>query len=208
MNFLAHCALAHDAARIWQVDERQRAGLLAGAVLGDFLKGALPETWPEALAAGTRLHRKVDAMSNLHPGVRESCEHFEPPLRRFAPIYVDLIADHCLSLDWQSHYALDLNQFSDECYGAIHGHRAYLDEQGARFLDYMLKEDLLSNYHQWRHIERGLSSVLRRLDRADLARTTHEACRMAMPVVRRCFAGFYPDLRGAWHHWNAFSIDG
>ena len=55
MNFLAHCALADDAAdSSWQCNEQERQGLLAGAVLGDFVKGTIPAYWPLALQAGIK----------------------------------------------------------------------------------------------------------------------------------------------------------
>ena len=104
MNFLAHCSLAHDAALIWQCDHDQRSGLLAGAVIGDFVKGQLPQQWPHALRAGARLHRKVDALSNINSGIRQNCDRYPAHMRRFAPIFVDMLADHCLALNWQNYY--------------------------------------------------------------------------------------------------------
>ena len=56
MNFLAHLWLA------------ERTGTsLAGAVLGDVVRGADLSAYPPALALGIQLHRRVDATTDRHP---------------------------------------------------------------------------------------------------------------------------------------------
>ena len=88
MNFLAH---------LWLTD---RAGLpLAGAILGDILRGALPADMPEPLARSVMLHRHVDAHTDRHPRVVAAREHFAPGARRYAGILLDVLFDHVLAQD-------------------------------------------------------------------------------------------------------------
>jgi acyl carrier protein phosphodiesterase len=204
MNFLAHCSLAHDAAIAWDCDATERHGLLAGAVIGDFVKGAIPEHWPAPLRAGARLHRKVDALSNVDPHVRQNCNRFPAHLRRFAPIFVDMLADHCLSLAWRDYYDTNTCDFSEECYAAIASHEAYLTPNARRFFRYMRDVDLLANYDEWTHVARGLKSVLRRLDREIWFIEVEQVSLAAVPGTHADFSRYYPALRGAWADWDAF----
>ena len=204
MNFLAHCSLAHDAAGAWGSDEQQRQGLLAGAVIGDFVKGPLPTDWPEPLRAGARLHRRVDALSNRNPGIRQNCDRYPPHLRRFAPIFVDVLADHCLTLAWQQFYEMDLQSFSAECYDAIEHYENYLSHDAVRFFDYMREVDLLANYGEWSHVARGLKSVLRRLQREHWFIDVERASLATVAGTHHDFASYYPQLQQAWTQWDAF----
>lgn len=204
MNFLAHCALADDAAAVWRVDQEARRGLLAGAFIGDFIKGPLPPDWPAALQAGARLHRRVDALSNRSTGIKRSCDRFPQHLRRFAPIFVDMLADHCLAHDWQTHYPQPITAFSEECYAAIEAYADRLPARGRRFFTYMQDVDLLANYHEWDHVARGLHSVLRRLDREPWFNEVEAASRALIAPSREDFVDYYPELRQAWEAWDAF----
>ncbi|MEM7098749.1 MAG: ACP phosphodiesterase [Pseudomonadota bacterium] len=169
MNFLAHCALANDAATIWQANNNQRQGLLAGAVVGDFVKGRIPEDWPAPLAAGVKVHRRIDAVSNTSPYMQSCSNRYSGELRRFAPIFVDLIADYHLCLDWGEYYpSVALPDFAQECYRAIGTYSGWLPARGQRFLGYMREEDLFTRFAQPPHLERSLGSVLRRLNREHL----------------------------------------
>ena len=206
MNFLAHCSLAHDASVTWGCSSQERIGLLAGAVIGDFVKGHIPTHWPVPLQAGARLHRKVDALSNIHPNIRASSATFPDHLRRFAPIFIDMLADHSLARNWQDYYDIPLNEFSAQCYRAISQHENHLPTQAQRFVNYMYQQDLLANYDQWPHIAQGLQSVLRRLRRPDWFEEVERASQAVLDTHHRHFGEYYPELRNAWHEWNAFEV--
>ena len=220
MNFLAHCALAADAADAWDCTAEERRGLLAGAVLGDFVKGPLFNSspvaptaqWPRSLLAGVMLHRRVDALSNHNPTLKASHDLYPPELRRFAPIFTDIIADHCLASSWTRYYELPVEQFSAQCYEAISSHTPAIalthpvSERLSGFLDYLTATDLLANYHNWSNVSRGLHAVLKRLDRTNLKRevVTHSAEIVA--PAQGLFDEYYPQLRGVGMDWNAFAI--
>ena len=106
MNFLAHCLIGEIAA------EKREPGLIVGGFLGDFIKGPVPDELPSSLATGVRLHRRIDAYSNQHPIIRVSCRRFPQDLRRLAPIFVDIIADHILARHWVSFHEKSIEQFA------------------------------------------------------------------------------------------------
>ena len=197
MNFLAHCALAQDTARGWQAEPALTEGLLAGAVVGDFVKGPVVAAWPPELKAGVRLHRRIDALSNRNDGLRATAQRFPPELRRFAPIFVDMLADHYLSQAWLAHYDQDLPAFTEHCYRAIDTYSAYLSPEGLRFFDYMRDVDLLAHYDEWSNVRRGYRSVLRRLKRESWLLDCERASEAILMAGAADFAGYYPQLRGA-----------
>lgn len=191
MNFLAHCLLA---AQAKPDDADLTEDLIAGGVLGDFVKGAVPSGWPPTLQTGVRLHRRIDAHSNQMPGIRTSCNRFPAELRRFAPIFVDVIADHCLALTWTERHHQPLPEFSERCYELIAAHAHRLNERQQRYVDWMIEDDLLANYHAFDIMERGLYSITRRLQREELNGALADFVRASLPVLQDDFASYFPDL--------------
>lgn len=152
MNFLAHCLLAQPG-----------DGYIAGGVLGDFVKGAIPESLPDELHAGIRLHRRIDSCSNRLPEMKISVARFDPALRRAAPVLLDIIADHCLTLTWRLYAEEDLRRFTARVYAAIEAYRRYIPPRGSEFVARMVETDLLARYGDPGVIERAMGHVLARL---------------------------------------------
>lgn len=188
MNFLAHCLIPDRAL------EHTHPDLIAGGFVGDFLKGPVPDELPAALAAGIRLHRRIDAYSNRHPVIRRSCDRFPPELRRFAPIFVDVVADHLLAVHWERYHPAPLPAFTAEAYAAIGPHVHRLPERGRRFFDYMREQDLLARYRGAEAMHQGLRSVTRRLDRQGLNQAMANAVDRELPGLEEDFLTYFPDL--------------
>ena len=203
MNFLAHCALADEASSLWQVDSNQHQGLLAGAVIADFTKGRINPLWPDALQAGIRLHRRIDAVSNQHPGIRTSCERFPKSLRRFAPIFIDILADHYLSLSWQDYTKENLGTFTPRCYQAIARYQEFVPQQGQSFLGYMHETNLLGRYHDWATIERALLFSLKRLGKEALGDDALVAAQQIASAAAQDFHSYYNDFRQQLRNWSS-----
>ncbi|MEZ7818400.1 MAG: acyl carrier protein phosphodiesterase [Candidatus Azotimanducaceae bacterium] len=202
MNFLAHCVLADHAAERWQVDRETRQGLLAGAVIADFSKGPVNPTWPQALQAGVRLHRRIDAFSNTQHAIKTTCERFPPEYRRYAPIFVDLLADYFLSISWDHLHSESKTIFSAKCYAALTEYDGFLPAHGQRFLQYAQQRDLFANYDQWENIQRGLGSVLQRLNKeawfADVDACAASLRESALPDFLLYYAELEQQL-SSWH---------
>lgn len=200
MNFLAHCLIA---AQARPGDPGLTASLVAGGVLGDFVKGRVPQDWPLPLQAGIRLHRRIDAYSNGLAGIRASCNRFPSALRRLAPVFVDIIADHCLALDWRFRHDEPLEQFSQQCYAALTPHAHRLDRSARRYLDWLVEEDLLAGYRGRAAMERGLLSVTRRLRREHLNAPLLQFVSTALPDLNADFRGYFPHLVAHGRAWVA-----
>jgi acyl carrier protein phosphodiesterase len=188
MNFLAHCLIPDRALDVSEPD------LIAGGFLGDFLKGRVPQDLPPALAVGVRLHRRIDAFSNQHPGIRRSCDRFPRELRRFAPIFVDVVADHLLARHWHRYHPAPLSAFTAEAYAAIRPHVERLPEAGRRFFRFMAEEDLLARYREAEAMHRGLESVTRRLRRSAINQVVRDAVEAHLAGLDADFLDYFPDL--------------
>ena len=152
MNFLAHCLLA-----------RPGDGYLAGAVLGDFVKGPIPDCLPAELRAGIRLHRRIDSYSNRLPEMKTSVARFDPSLRRVAPVLLDIVADHCLALRWRRFCEEEVSVFAARVYAALARFEDCVPERGRRFVDHMVETDLLARYADASVALRAMAHVLERL---------------------------------------------
>ncbi len=203
MNFLAHCLIA---ARVCPGDPGMHSGLVAGAVLGDLVKGTIPSDWPEPLQAGIRLHRRIDAYSNGLAGVRASCNRFPPELRRLAPVFVDIIADHCLAIDWRQRHDEPLEEFSQRCYATLTPHAHRLEGAARHYLRWLVEEDLLASYKGGEAMQRGLLSVTRRLRREHLNEPLLEFVSGALPEFKVDFHAYFPHLVAHGREWAATNL--
>ena len=198
MNFLAHCLIA---AHARPPDDPASAGLIAGGILGDFVKGPVPQAWPASLQAGIRLHRRIDAHSNGAVGVKKSCNRFPAQLRRLAPVFVDIIADHCLALDWPARHDEPLKVFSQRCYSTLPPHAHRLDRRAGRYLDWLVEEDLLARYQHSAAMDRGLLGVTRRLRHEHLNEALLDFVAVALPELQDDFRDYFPELLHHGREW-------
>jgi acyl carrier protein phosphodiesterase len=184
MNFLAHCLIPALALQDTHPD------LTAGGFFGDFIKGPLDDRLPTDLAAGVRLHRRIDAASNQLPALRASCARFPATLRRFAPIFVDIVADHLLCRDWDRFHHEPLPRFSAAAYAAIERHAQHLPAAGLHFLRQARQHDLFARY--------GETETLRRTFDALAVRLRH---RVSGPEVAGIVAANLAGLAADFEHY-------
>ena len=183
MNFLAHCVLAHPG-----------DGFLAGGILGDFVKGNIPQSLPVELRAGVRLHRRIDSFSNRLPGMKASASRFPPPLRRVAPVLLDIVADHCLALSWSRHGIGDLRNFTARVYAAVGRYGDWVPARGDEFVRRMIETDLLARYADLAVVHRATGHILSRLGLMHLAGQLAQALDELLAALADDFDAYYPQL--------------
>lgn len=152
MNLLAHLLLA----------ERSDTSF-AGQILGDEIKGRLDARFPAPVRHGIRLHRAIDAHSDAHAGHRRLRRLFEPPLRRYAGILVDIGLDQALAGQWSHFHHAPLPVFARDAQQRVIAEwpdRAPFDAARLAWL-----ARILSGYADPAGIQRALDSVAGRLRR-------------------------------------------
>lgn len=142
---------------------------MAGGVLGDFIKGPVPDALPPELRAGVRLHRRIDTFSNHLPEMKVSVRRFGPDLRRVAPVLLDIVADRILAEAWGQYCDRPLPDFTSDVYSALALHDDHVPAAGRRFVDHMMATDLLARYAQPEPLARAARHVLERLHMEHLA---------------------------------------
>ena len=183
MNFLAHCVLAHPG-----------DGFLAGGILGDFVKGNIPQSLPMELRAGVRLHRRIDSFSNRLPAMKESARRFPPHLRRVSPVLLDIVADHCLAVSWTRYGIDDLRNFTARVYAAVGRYRDWVPARDTRFIERMIENDLLACYADLAVIRRAMAGILGRLGLGHLEPQLTRAFDDSLAALADDFDVYYPEL--------------
>ena|SRR5689334_6308358 len=156
MNFLAH---------LWLTD---RASLpLAGAILGDVVRGPLPAAMPEPLAQSVQLHRRVDAHTDRHPRMVEARATFPAGARRYAGIVLDVVLDHALAMDWPRYSGEALAAFCARAAREVAAEGRWFEHSGAPAPEAQPFSLLLQSYATEEGIERALARVARRMRRPE-----------------------------------------
>ena len=183
MNFLAH---------LWLTD---RAGLpLAGAILGDVLRGPLPGHMPEPLARSVRLHRAVDARTDRHPHVVAARAEFAPGARRYAGIVLDLLFDHALALDWAAFSDRPLRDFAEHAGREVARGADWFAHAGDPAPEAGRFSDLLLSYAAPQGIEHAIRRTAGRLRRPEGMLQAAAGWPERLPDLRRDLPALLEDL--------------
>jgi len=203
MNFLCHSEIALYVARETHFAQSTVNGLLAGAVLGDFLKGRIQDSWDRELSLGIKLHRKVDAISNEHEVIKSACGRFPKKMRRIAPILIDVISDFFLATNWSSYQRVKIEPFANMCHSALDAHASNFDAgaNGKKFVNYMKQTGLLVRSSNWSTIEQTTRSVIKRLDREDDLSNVLKVMTAKQELFLEDFEEYYPLIRQEALEW-------
>ena len=189
MNCLAHLLLAH-----------QHEHSLAGALLGDFVKGRLDghcKTYPSHWLSSIEFHRQIDRFTDSHLQLELARGRFSPPYRRYAGIIVDLVFDHFLVHSWH-HYSDDtLADFEQHCYLQLQQDEHLFPHSAQQLSRHIREHQLLSGYGSLSKIERALAGMGRRLKRTNPLHRCGVAITPLLTELEADFHLFYPQLLSA-----------
>jgi len=153
VNYLAHLFLAEG-----------REGWSVGALLGDYVKGTVPEDLPDDLHFGVRLHRRIDSLADLNPAFLNDRQLFPPELRRYVGLYLDMAHDHFLFTNWDRYAPPHLGSV-DDFIAAQYRLLQRTTFERARpiqpLVRRMVRHDMLGAYGQWGSITRALKGIAR-----------------------------------------------
>lgn len=185
MNHLAHALLA-DAGGV---------EFALGSAQGDFIRGRPDSAWPAARRAGLRFHRAIDHYTDAHPEVVAARNRFDPPMRRYAGIVLDVWFDHLLVLGW-SRLATDepLAHFAQRWLALLDAHSAEFPESLCAFLGWMHAHGLPAAYGDDATLDAVFHALARRLSRPSPVGEALPALRANADALQRHFDAFFPEL--------------
>ena len=184
MNFLAH---------LWLTD---RAGLpLAGALLGDYFRGALPADLPPDLAQSVRLHRRIDATTDRHPMVAAARARFAAGARRYSGILLDVLYDHILAQEWPQYSGEPLPDFALRAAHDIGAQATWFERAGGPVPEAASFNLLLLSYASEAGIEHALRRTARRLKKPQGMLDALPGWQAHLPGVRADLPVLLADLR-------------
>ena len=183
VNFLAHLYLAdtHD-------------HCLAGALLGDFVKGKLIDQYSQHWLNSINFHRQIDRYTDNHAAIGKARQEFQPPYRRYAGIIIDLMFDHFLVRDWHRYSQQPLAEFEQRCYRQLANDAPHFPQPAQRLTQYLVDHKLLSGYGDLVTVNRALTGVGSRLTRANPLATAESAITTAYEQLDQQFQLFFPEL--------------
>jgi acyl carrier protein phosphodiesterase len=192
MNFLAHAWLAGP-------EEAYRLG----GLLGDFIKGPVPDSLPPDVAEGVRLHRAIDTYADTHPAFQASRRRVSPMRRRVAGIMVDMFYDHFLARYWADYQPGDaLEDFTARQYVLLAGLGPDLPERLALMLPAMRSDDWLASYREVEAVTAALDRMANRLSRANSLPGAGEELVTNYAGFEADFRAFIADARRYTEAWR------
>jgi len=184
MNLLAHALLASPDAE-----------LMLGSLIGDFVRGRIDPALPPKVRAGIALHRAIDAYTDAHADVAAARALFEPPLRRYAGILLDMWFDHLLARQWARFGEDELDAFSDRVRDLLAIDGDLVPERMRGFIAYLDANDLPAAYRDTAVIGTALRGMSRRLKRANPLGEALPVLVALHAPLQKCFDAFFPALR-------------
>ncbi len=152
MNYLAHLYFSEPNPLAW-----------SGSLMGDFVKGAVPATFPEELSRHLKLHRHIDSLTQQSEIFQTSRRRLDPRFRYARSVLVDVFYDHFLACRWEEYSNQPLADFSQDVYRGLQSCYDLLSPGLQQQLPRMIEYDWLTAYRQPDIIQRVLQRLEERL---------------------------------------------
>ena len=191
MNFLAHIFLSG-----------HQPHLIVGNFLADYIKNKEVALLPRPVQEGIRMHRKIDAFTDLHPMVRLSVQRLRPAHGKFAPVVLDICYDFVLVKNWKRYTDEDIHDFTRYVYAVLTEHIFLMPNYLQERLPRMIADDWLVKYGT----EAGLRFTFERMKlRTKYPRYFAGAVDNFLKNYNdfeKEFNSFFPDLMAAVSDWE------
>lgn len=192
MNYLGHIALA-----------APHPSLMAGGMLGDEVKGALPAGLPTELAAGVELHRRIDSFSDQHSELSALRKELPPEWYRFAGILLDLYTDHLLARNAPQMLGEPVEAFCQRNLDLISRWLHHFDASARRRFQLVSEQNWLSRYSQINFTSDCLTRIGQRIR---FPNPLHQSSRIMLQhgeVLEATSCRIYADCRALVAEWLA-----
>lgn len=192
MNYLAHLYFSDSDPLAW-----------AGSLMGDFLKGPLPEDIDPQLLKHLLLHRKIDTFAHHNEHFQASCQRMDRRYRFGRGILVDVFYDHFLASNWSELSDRSLESFSHDVYEGLNSYRQLLPAGLKNLLPRMVRDNWLVSYREEDVVGTVLGSLERRVKhRLPLGRGI-EDLQQHKSALEADFHSFMGDAKRFVAEWKA-----
>lgn len=184
MNYLAHLHLASLA-----------DSSLLGNLMADYIRGNPRGIWPEEVAEGILLHRRIDVMTDALPEVRTAREFFRAETRRVSPITLDVIWDHFLSRNWDKIVPdLALADFLQQARLTIRPALSTTPERFQNLNRYLWTERWMEKYAQAPYLQNVLRGMASQRPRLAALADSYQDFVTHYARLEELFWQFYPEM--------------
>ncbi|MGZ3863415.1 MAG: acyl carrier protein phosphodiesterase [Bacteroidia bacterium] len=184
MNFLAHIFLSG------QFDER-----MVGNFIADSVRGSEMSRFSPGIQEGIRLHRFIDSFTDSHQVPLQTKERLRERYGKYAPVITDIFYDHFLAIHWNEFSDIDLRAYTDRSYRFLKEYYSVFPERSQQFYNYMVKYDILYNYHKIEGIDKVMQGMSRRARFDSGMETSAAELVRAYEDYRNEFLAFFPELQ-------------
>ena len=184
MNYLAHLALSPD-----------DAAIMTGNFIADDIPFKELADLPEEIKSGINLHRVIDKTTDAHPSFKKAVEALRPHHRKYAPVVLDILHDHLLSIHWSVFYDIAEETFHDKAYEYLESQVDRLPPRAGLHVKTLLEYRYLRAYGS----RAGLKNVLVRIDKrtrfqSDFA-SSEKHLYDQIDFFTSCFLDLYKDVK-------------
>ncbi|WP_294963522.1 ACP phosphodiesterase [uncultured Gilliamella sp.] len=184
MNILAHLHLATLA-----------NSSLIGNTLADFVKGDPYAIYPDIIADGIMLHRKIDMMTDSLPEVKQAKSLFRKTHQRVAAISLDIVWDHFLSKYWQDYgVTSNVSEFNQATRQQIQPYINVYPLDYQHFMQAMWQGKWLENYAAIDFVGKVLAGMATRRPKLYLLKQTIDDIKQHYAQLESLFFMLYPKM--------------
>lgn len=184
MNYLAHLHLAHLA-----------QSSLLGNIMADYVRGNPTGLYSPDVVAGIFMHRAVDRTTDTHPLVKQARALFRADYRRVAPITLDLVWDHFLSLHWSKiEPNITLSDFIFLARRTIEPALCHTPEKFQALNEYLWPQQWLTRYAERAYIGKSLGGMAKRRPKLSALAGSYDDFLLQYVELEQIFFQFYPQM--------------
>ncbi|XKM14479.1 ACP phosphodiesterase [Orbaceae bacterium ac157xtp] len=184
MNILAHLHLA-----------KLAQSSIIGNAVADFVKGDPYSKYPNDIANGIMMHRRLDKLIDNLPAVKQAKSFFIAKHQRVAPITLDIVWDHFLSKHWADYCTTEsVTEFNESIKSIIQPFSSQFSDEFNEFITAMCRGNWLVNYADLAFIQRALKGMANRRPKLALLSDTFTDITQNYEKLEAIFKSFYPEL--------------
>ncbi len=168
--------------------------ILAGNLMGDFVKGRLDDRFPSGIRRGIEIHRKIDSFAAGNEVFLRSKHCIDPCFGHFRAVLVDIFYDHFLACYWEEFSPVSLDDFISSSHQSISRYEDHLPPRLQELLPRMFSRHWLIAYREPAGIESALRRMSERLTRQNPLAEGFIELSKKRDFLLRDFRAFLPEI--------------